>query len=609
MKQLWRTLLLLFLWQTVHAQKLELPSRSPDAMGGSEFAESISKLDRTEREEKIYEQIAQGNVPAFLRQLIPIKVTAPSNGKTNTSTYYVTPDYLAVGSDQDYFLCPLSPITAQKVADLLHCSLPTRKMVDDIYSTATLKLAPSPIPPSPVMATMPIFLEHNQTVWQQRKEHLAESPLGTLVGGHKKDVVISNKLQATPGKVAIYGWHRPDGKPIQPLFTGHGDNYADYSHGIRLVQLSMEVNGDPRTVPQVLANPEWAGLLSDEGVISIPRYPKSAYAAPPSNNGNSLIETAGKKLTLADFQPGSFGERTLSYVLNPDIKVHINAPAEYDPHKKLQLIFFALPNGNSTEQTIGRQMEKGDDWHYDIQHIGAQTRFLRETLKDSNLVVVYLEASEKSWPAWRKKHADLPKRIPDVVDSIKEIFHGNDVGITLSGHSGGGSFIFGYLNGMKEIPNDVERIAFLDGNYAYDALQGHPDKIAKWLKASDHHYLSVLAYNDAVALLNGTNFVSSAGGTWGRSHQMIQDLSPEFRFTRSTNTEFESYSALQGRVKFLLKENPGKKIFHTVQVERNGFIQSLLSGTTLESQGYNYFGDRAYTNWIDTDQTVNRRLK
>ena len=49
-----------------------------------------------------------------------------------------------------------------------------------------------------------------------------------------------------------------------------------------------------------------------------------------------------------------------------------------------------------------------------------------------------------------------------------------------------------------------------------------------------------------------------------------------------------------------MKENPGREIFHTVQVEKNGFIQSLLSGTAYEGLGYTYFGERAYAKWIAT---------
>ncbi len=52
------------------------------------------------------------------------------------------------------------------------------------------------------------------------------------------------------------------------------------------------------------------------------------------------------------------------------------------------------------------------------------------------------------------------------------------------------------------------------------------------------------------------------------------------------------------RIQLLLHDNPERLILHTVQVERNGFIHSMLCGTALENAGYAYFGARAYTNWI-----------
>jgi hypothetical protein len=265
------------------------------------------------------------------------------------------------------------------------------------------------------------------------------------------------------------------------------------------------------------------------------------------------------------------------------------------------LILYALPNGNTTEQTIGRQLKPGDDWHFDIQHIGAQTRFLRQLLPDRNVVVAYLEASAKtiprSWPAWRKENGDLP--IPGIVGAIRKIFAGEPVDIVLSGHSGGGSFIFGYLNAVESIPGDVARIAFLDSNYAYDPARGHADKLCRWLEADGEHRLCVLAYNDAAALLNGKPFVSAAGGTWGRSHAMIKDLGARFKLTSHAAGGLEKISGLDGRIEFLLKDNPERKILHTVQVERNGFIQAMVSGTTNEGRGYGYFGDRAYAKWME----------
>ena len=68
---------------------------------------------------------------------------------------------------------------------------------------------------------MPVFARHNELVWEQRKAALMSHPLGTLVAGGKKDVVLTPQLAAKPGKVAIYGWHRVNGVAIQPLYLGH----------------------------------------------------------------------------------------------------------------------------------------------------------------------------------------------------------------------------------------------------------------------------------------------------------------------------------------------------------------------------------------------------
>jgi hypothetical protein len=68
--------------------------------------------------------------------------------------------------------------------------------------------------------------------------------------------------------VAIYGWHRRDGKPIQPLSTVHEASYADYSHGIRLVSTTVQINGTPRSIYDVLEDPDLAPLLTDEGMIA-----------------------------------------------------------------------------------------------------------------------------------------------------------------------------------------------------------------------------------------------------------------------------------------------------------------------------------------------------
>jgi hypothetical protein len=574
----------------VLAQSLELPQRNTNAPDGDAFVKQITALDLMQRDEAIANEVLAGNVPTFLRTFCPVTVTNVAEGATNIGTFYVAPDYLAVGSDENYFLAPVSPGTAQRLADRLDCVLPTRKMVNAIYAAAEVKLAPSPIPPSVAMTTVPVFARHNETIRAQRMALTNSLPLGALVAGHKKDVVISARLAAVTNKVAIYGWHQTNGVAIQPLYLGHVWWWVDYSQCIRLVSQNMVVNGQQKCVADVLADPALCGLISDEGVVTNARYP------------TNFVMTATEKINLPWPErfsaSGHFGEWEREIRAADDVRIRVNAPApeSFAPDKPVLLVFYALPNGNTIEQTIGRKLQPGDDWHFDIQHIGAQTRWLRQVLTNQTVVVAYLEAGTKSWPAWRKQHGD--RRIPEILDGVRGIFSSNRTEVVLAGHSGGGSLLFGYLNTVEKIPADVRRIAFLDSDYAYESGL-HADKIAGWLAASDEHHLCVLAYQDYVALLNGKTFVSENGGTWGRSHAMLDDLGRQFQFTNRTNGGLETFSALDGRAEFLLKENPEKKIYHTVQVERNGFIQALLSATPDEGKGYEYFGERVYTNWIE----------
>jgi hypothetical protein len=116
-------------------------------------------------------------------------------------------------------------------------------------------------------------------------------PSGEMVSGHKKDVVITNLLADKPGRIAIYGWHRCEGAPIQPLSTVHGARYADYSHGIRLVSEMAILNGKLRSIYSILEDPLLAKVLSDEGAI------RNLWqiTAPPNSSYPSLIDSfAGK---------------------------------------------------------------------------------------------------------------------------------------------------------------------------------------------------------------------------------------------------------------------------------------------------------------------------
>jgi len=82
------------------------------------------------------------------------------------------------------------------------------------------------------------------------------------VSGIKKDIVWTNRLKDKRHKVAIFGWHYPDGRSIQSLYVGHWDRYVDYSHGFRLPAGKMIVDGHELNVVDVLKNEQLCGLIS-----------------------------------------------------------------------------------------------------------------------------------------------------------------------------------------------------------------------------------------------------------------------------------------------------------------------------------------------------------
>ena len=302
---------------------------------------------------------------------------------------------------------------------------------------------------------------------------------------------------------------------------------------------------------------------------------------------------------LSDFtETGSFNEQELWIKNEPkDVTICINAPLHLNKKGETYLVLFALPNGNSIAWTKGKKMKAGDDWHFDIQHIAAQTRFIRTLDKKNNYIIAYLMAEQKSWPTWKRGTTGSLSLIKNIVDSLENRFKDYHPKITLHGHSGGGSFIFGYIDAVEKIPDNIERIAFLDSDYGYeDSL--HTKKFIGWLKSKDHN-LIVLAYNDSTVIYNGKPLVSPTGGTWYRSRLMQQRLSENFAFKTVADTSFINHSALNGRIRIILKHNPNGLIYHTVQVERNGFIFSLLSNTRYDRRNYfTYFGNRVYEKFI-----------
>jgi hypothetical protein len=252
------------------ARKLSFPaalSAQPHHYG-SAFYRQAAGYNWHQRDSLALDWAFSGNIPSFLLHFRKVEVSIWDSvkGKKIKAWYYVSPDYFSVGNNKDWARVPLTPMAAQKIADSLHCFLPTRKMADDIYAGAAVR--PEPMPMYALRDSTPTMWHHHLIIEGQRKGQKG------LIAGIKKDVVISGKVSrdGRANRVAIYGWHQPGGRPVQPLYTGHVNWYVDYSHGIRLVHETIFVEGKPMHYTTVLQHPVFSRLLCNEEWCDMYRY-------------------------------------------------------------------------------------------------------------------------------------------------------------------------------------------------------------------------------------------------------------------------------------------------------------------------------------------------
>lgn len=319
---------------------------------------------------------------------------------------------------------------------------------------------------------------------------------------------------------------------------------------------------------------------------------------------NSFIFARSGQLPGFEVSP-YFQEQVKSYTFDTDVNIVINAPSakQFNPKLPTKLILYTLPNGNTIAQTIGKKMKPGDDWHYNIQHIGAQTRQLREVIKKENIIVTYLTPSSKSWPSWGGVHKENRNQlIPQLIESVKNQLPRPPDEVILSSHSGGGSFIFNYLNSVEHIPDWIGRISFLDSVYNYTEEEQHSDKFIEWLKQNPKHVLSIISYDDRNIMLNGKLVLGPTGGTYRKTHKIIDRYQQEIPLSMSSTAEYMHWQGMNGQIDIIILLNPENKILHTVIVEKNGFVYAMTVGTKYENKAGIFWGPAAYTKWIQEDK-------
>lgn len=274
-----------------------LPAVAGVVPGGRELVARSAGLTLSEREPVLREWFARGAYPRRVLPTVPLHLDAELGGRVRRATVFVGADYFGLGSDHDWCRMPMSPPLCQHILDALDCVPPTRRLVDAIWRSAALRPEPATFSPHEHdICAFALFLAHHERIEAQ----LGSRPPDTLVAGIKKDLVASPLVAAHPGRVVIYGWHRSDGRPIQPLSKVHTFPHVDYSHGLRLVARRMLLDGEWTTVDAVLADPELAGLLSDEGVL-VPRLLPPGWPSLPSVDQRQRSTVSSNSLSVGSW--------------------------------------------------------------------------------------------------------------------------------------------------------------------------------------------------------------------------------------------------------------------------------------------------------------------
>lgn len=272
----------------LHKASMPVPALAdkPTAtLAGSDFMRRADTTAFWTLEDIIVETVTAGQVPDALRHFRKITFTTPVVDsveilrKRHKVEMWVLPDYVAIGTNDDFVRMPMGPLAAQRIADALDCTLPTPFLVDRIAEASEGHVDIFPFRPLGNRNSQPIvFQDSNNAINAQFKAYGYE--FGQFISGLKKDIVLTYKIMTLTEyerNVAIYGWHHPDGRAQQPLFVRHGNFYVDYSHGVRLIYNKVKIDGVEYNIREILQSPELYRLLSDEPM----HLTQATYAGKP----------------------------------------------------------------------------------------------------------------------------------------------------------------------------------------------------------------------------------------------------------------------------------------------------------------------------------------
>src|SRR6185436_14487506 len=124
-----RWVIVIFIFFIVSCQttkKIEGPQRT-SSLTGNDFYHQAFGMKWKERDSFAVKEILAGNIPSFLKKFerIKVSITDSITSKIIHAEYFVSPDYLSIGTDNDWARINITPLAAQKIADSFNCFLPT----------------------------------------------------------------------------------------------------------------------------------------------------------------------------------------------------------------------------------------------------------------------------------------------------------------------------------------------------------------------------------------------------------------------------------------------------------------------------------------------------
>jgi hypothetical protein len=272
------------------------------------------------REEFVYNAAIKQGPP---KNMVPVTVDAPGGVKV---TYNVLSDYLTV----DGLRVPLSPVTAQRIANHFNMSLPTQKMSKDIYNAADTKVRANPLSGTGYtgvdgkrysaedviknrIGASDAAIYYSKLT-DQEVAKAGKNP--GLIAGHGKDILepIDN-----PNDVSMGGWQGNDKNPIQPYTAAHkgeAEHHTEYALYTRLIGNNVTItapNGKVihTTMNKLRASPTLSQAVATSSAVKQYGVPKNDLASPPPGYKRVKSVSPEVQQIAKSLLNGNFGQSTL----------------------------------------------------------------------------------------------------------------------------------------------------------------------------------------------------------------------------------------------------------------------------------------------------------